>query len=81
MTYLTGFTGDDRFLLFLPDKEVMLSDPRYTTQLQQECPELNLEIRSPGTAMFEAIRKTLRKVRQSSVGFESNSMRVQMHTR
>ena len=81
VTYLTGFTGDDSFLLFLPDKEVMLSDPRYSTQLQQECPELDLEIRSPGTAMFEAIRKTLRKVRQSSVGFESSAMSVQMHAR
>ena len=81
VTYLTGFTGDDSFLLFLPGKEVMLSDPRYTTQLEEECPGLDLEIRSPGTAMFESIRKTLKKSRQASVGFESGAMTVQMHRR
>ena len=81
VTYLTGFSGDDSFLLILPDKEVMLSDPRYTTQLEEECPGLDLEIRSPGTAMFESIRKTLQKSRQTSVGFESGAMTVQMHRR
>ena len=81
VTYLTGFTGDDSFLLFLPDRELMLSDPRYTTQLQQECPGLDLEIRSPGTAMFKAIQKVLRGIKPSGVGFESGSMSVQMHER
>ncbi len=81
VSYLTGFTGDDSFLLILPDKEVMLSDPRYTTQLQEECADLDLEIRSPGIAMFDSIRKTLRKSREKRVGFEANAMTVQMHTR
>ena len=81
VSYLTGFSGDDSFLIFLDDREVMLSDPRYTTQLQEECPGLALEIRSPGTAMFQSIRKILGKSRQSNVGFESGGMTVQMHQR
>ena len=81
VSYLTGFSGDDSFLLFLPDREVLLSDPRYTTQLQEECPGLEIEIRAPGTAMFHSIRKTLGKSRQTSIGFESGGMTVQMHQR
>ena len=37
VTYLTGFTGDDSYLLVSPGREVILSDPRYTTQLAEEC--------------------------------------------
>src|SRR5689334_5998408 len=48
VTYLTGFTGDDSYLLVLPKGEVLLTDPRYTTQLEEECPGLKLEIRQPG---------------------------------
>ena len=79
VTYLSGFTGDDSFLLFLPDRELVLSDPRYTTQLQQECPDLDLEIRSPGTAMFKLIQKVFRAVKPRGIGFESGSMSVHMH--
>ena len=44
---MTGFTGDSTYLLLTRDNEVVLSDKRYTTQLQQECPGLRLEIRGP----------------------------------
>ena len=40
VTYLTGFTGDDSYLLVRPDGEVLISDGRYTTQIKDECPEL-----------------------------------------
>ena len=38
VTYLTGFTGDDSYLFVRRDGEIVLSDPRYTTQLGEECP-------------------------------------------
>ena len=38
VTYLTGFTGDDSYLLVGAGVEVLLSDPRYTQQLGEECP-------------------------------------------
>ncbi len=79
VTYLTGFRGDDSFLLLLPDGEIVLSDPRYTTQLKEECPDVDLEIRSPGTAIISSIRKVLRRCRCREVGFESNSLTVDLH--
>ena len=36
--YLTGFTGDSSVLLFGRDREIIVSDGRFTTQLDQECP-------------------------------------------
>ena len=53
VTYLTGFTGDDSYLLLLAKGEVVVSDPRYTTQLEQECPGLEASIRPPGIGMVE----------------------------
>ena len=49
VTYLTGFTGDDSFLLVTESGETLISDKRYTTQLEEECPGLKLEIRGPGS--------------------------------
>ncbi|MGA2796102.1 MAG: aminopeptidase P family N-terminal domain-containing protein, partial [Thermoguttaceae bacterium] len=33
VTYLTGFTGDDSYLLVRDDGDTIISDPRYTIQL------------------------------------------------
>ena len=55
VTYLTGFTGDDSYLLVRRDGEIVLSDPRYTTQLEEECPGVDLQIRPPGVTMVIGI--------------------------
>lgn len=76
VTYLTGFTGDDSYLLLLPKGEVLISDPRYTTQLEQECPGLELSIRPPGTGMVETIGKLATSGRVQKLGIEASSMTV-----
>lgn len=76
VTYLTGFTGDDSYLLLRADGEVVLSDPRYTTQLGEECPGLDLHIRRPGTDMIQAVAKVLRSARIGRLGIEADSMSV-----
>ena len=48
VTYLTGFTGDDSYLLVGKQGDVLISDQRYTTQLEEECPGLELAISGPG---------------------------------
>ncbi|MDX1948060.1 MAG: aminopeptidase P family N-terminal domain-containing protein, partial [Pirellulaceae bacterium] len=35
VTYLTGFSGDSSSLVVMPDREVILSDRRYTQQLSE----------------------------------------------
>ena len=62
VTYLTGFTGDDSYLLVRRDGESVLSDPRYTTQLGEECPDLDLNIRPPGVAMSQSVTRVVRAV-------------------
>ncbi|OHB78704.1 MAG: aminopeptidase [Planctomycetes bacterium RBG_16_64_10] len=76
VTYLTGFTGADSYLLVTPHGQIMLSDPRYTTQLEQECPGLDLEIRRPGSTMLERVVQVVQRGRFGRLGIEAGSMRV-----
>jgi Xaa-Pro aminopeptidase len=76
VTYLTGFTGDDSFLLVRQDGDTLISDMRYTTQLEQECPGLDLYIRAPGTKMHEVTAKIIEKAKIGRVGIEAESLSV-----
>lgn len=76
VTYITGFTGDDSYLLVRPDGEVLLSDPRYTTQLGEECPGLDLHIRPPGNNMLGAVAKVVKASKVRRLGIEADSMTV-----
>jgi len=76
VSYLTGFTGDDSYLLITPQKAILLSDERYTTQLEAECPEITLEIRGPGKKMLSRVVKVVEKLKLKQLGFESMSMTV-----
>lgn len=76
VTYLTGFTGDDSFLLVREDGDTILSDPRYTTQLGEESPGVDLCIRRPGVSMLQAVVRVLRSANISRLGIEADSMTV-----
>ena len=65
VTYLTGFTGDDSYLLVTSDGAILLTDSRYTVQLGEECPGLDLDVRTSGTSMYDAISKV---VGQAKIG-------------
>ena len=55
VTYLTGFTGDDSYLLITPTDEVMISDSRYSQQLEQECPGLDVVIRTSAVGVVNSV--------------------------
>ena len=74
VSYLTGFTGDDSYLLVMPRGVVMLSDPRYTTQLAEECPGLEVEIRPLGKRMIDMIDKVVKKAKVTRLGLEGDSI-------
>lgn len=76
VTYLTGFTGDDSYLLATLHGEVLITDPRYTTQLAEECPGLRLEIRDPGVKMLSAVTKAVQNAKVEQLGIEGNSATV-----
>jgi Xaa-Pro aminopeptidase len=76
VTYLTGFTGDDSYLLLLDKKPLLISDPRYTTQIEEECPGLEASIRPPGTGMIEAVAQAVKQGKAARLGVEGSSMTV-----
>jgi len=81
VTYLTGFTGDDSYLLVCPEGETLISDPRYTTQLGEECPGLDLFIRPPGLTMHKALGKLVRQAKLGQLGAEADSMTLGLRDR
>jgi Xaa-Pro aminopeptidase len=81
VTYLSGFSGDDSFLLLHRDGDLLLSDPRYTTQLGEECPGLELHIRSPGISILLATIKVLRSAKIRRLAIEGDAMTVGMRER
>jgi Xaa-Pro aminopeptidase len=78
VTYLTGFTGDDSYLLVTASGETLISDKRYTTQLEEECPGLKLEIRGPGTRMLPVTVGVIEKARLKRLGIEAESATVSL---
>ncbi len=76
VTYLTGFTGDSSYLAVSRQSELLLSDRRYTQQLEEECPGLALAIRGPGTKMTEFTAEVAGKLGLKSLGIESDVMSV-----
>jgi Xaa-Pro aminopeptidase len=76
VTYLTGFTGDDSYFLVREQGEILLTDGRYTTQLEEECPRLELLVRKPGASMIQAVVRALRSSGTSRLGVEADSMTI-----
>lgn len=75
VTWLTGFTGDDSYLLVHGTGECLISDFRYTIQIEQECPGLNFKIRSGKIGFSQLIREELEKFSSSPrLAVESNAV-------
>lgn len=81
VTYLTGFSGQDSYLLVAKDAEVLLTDPRYTQQVEEECPGLELASRAPGKSILSTAQKLVKSAGVSQLGIEAISVTIdQFHT-
>ena len=78
VSYLTGFTGDDSYLLIGPDLLQIFSDSRFKAQLQVECPSIPAEIRTARTTMVEFLARELPKFKLAGIGIEATSMTVDL---
>ena len=78
VTYLTGFTGDDSYLLVTRDGQVLVTDSRYTIQLSEECPGLPLEVRQTGSgkSIVDVTAKVVKKAKVAQLAIEANVMTV-----
>lgn len=76
VSYLTGFTGDSSVLVLMPDRALMVSDGRYTEQLQRECPEIEAHIRPVSQLMVPCLAEVLKTLGLKRVGFEPEHLCV-----
>ena len=76
VSYLTGFTGDDSYLLVASSGQVLLTDTRYTEQLAEECPGLDLDVRRSGVRMLDRIKTVVAKAKLANLAIEADSMTV-----
>ncbi len=75
VTYLTGFTGDDSYLLFHEGGDVLLSDTRYEIQIAEECPGLDVFIRGTSDSLFAVTAKIVSKNSGNrKIGVEAGTM-------
>jgi Xaa-Pro aminopeptidase len=72
--YLTGFTGEDSYLLLSRKTEFLVSDARFEQQLSEECPELKVVIRPVDLPVPRAAAKLIRESRLAEVGVEAQSV-------
>jgi Xaa-Pro aminopeptidase len=77
--YLTGFTGDSSALLLGRERDVLLSDGRFTTQIEQECPGLEAYIRPATRSMSQAVGHVAGLLGARRVGFEAASLTFAEH--
>lgn len=80
VTYLTGFTGDSSYLLVTPQNELLITDFRFITQLDDECPWLEYYSRAAGETMSDAVPKIAEKHRLQRLGFEADSLTFALHS-
>jgi Xaa-Pro aminopeptidase len=81
VTYLTGFTGDSSYLVVSRTGEMLLTDKRYTQQLEEECPGLELAVRSPGKKQADFAGDVLARLAPPALGVEAEAMSVGMFER
>jgi Xaa-Pro aminopeptidase len=70
-SYLTNFSGESSWLLLSRDRRLLVSDGRFTEQIAEECPGLDVHIRPAGKTLQAALGEVIDKFGACAVGFES----------
>src|SRR5262249_16590184 len=76
VTYLTGFSGESSYLVHGRQRTILVSDARFTEQLEEECPGLETHIRPPEQKLQEAVAQVLGQLGLRAIGFESAHLSV-----
>lgn len=81
VTYLTGFTGDDSCLLVSRNDAVIVSDFRYITQLEEECPDVPAHIRPTSVKLIDAAAEVIATAKVSRLAIEADALTVAAYDR
>jgi Xaa-Pro aminopeptidase len=77
VSYLTGFTGDSSFCLVTPTRSILISDDRYRTQIDNECPGLETHIRGHDKNTYQAVGEVVTKLGLREVGVEASGVTLE----
>ena len=72
--YLTGFTGSSAYLLLGSEHQRLLSDTRYQTQLADECPDLEVVIRTASSTMLDSVHDVVGECRINNLAVETHRL-------
>jgi len=81
VSYLTGFSGDSSALLIGSSVRVLISDSRYQTQISEECPGLEVDIRTQKTKTHDQTAAVIAKARPQKLAVESHILTVSERAR
>lgn len=77
--YVSGYTGEDSFLLITRKEKYFITDPRYTEQASIECPDYTIvEWRSQGS-IGKVLSKIAAKEAIRVIGFEGSHLTVSQY--
>lgn len=71
--YMSGYTGEDSYLFITGTEKFFITDPRYTEQAQQECPDFTIvNWREQGKTLADAVKSIIEKTSVKSFAFEGD---------
>ena len=74
VAYLTGFTGGASFVIVTPNRVILVSDARFTIQIQEECPGLETSIRGHNKTTWQLVAEVMGELGLTEVGVESQHL-------
>ncbi len=77
--YLTGFSGDSSWLFLSESRTVMVSDTRFSSQLSEECPDLETEIRDARRTMNDVVADVIRRAAAAQVAIQPDHLTVSQY--
>ncbi len=72
VSWLTGFEGDDSYVLMTSDRVLLLSDSRYEEQIQLEAPWLKAVMRKK--SILEELLKQVKRLKIGALAVQAESM-------
>lgn len=78
--YLSGYKGDDSYLIISEKGKYFITDPRYTEQAKLECPQFEIiNWRSKGSNIASAINYIVKKENMSTLGIEDSYISLKQY--
>ena len=72
--YISGYTGDDSYLVITKDHFSFLTHPRYTEQISIECPDYEIVLWKNYGSIGECVAEIAKKEHINSLAFEADTL-------